>query len=196
MDARSLAPQPASIEASRPAERVFLALWLPTDLAEVLSRTARTLTRTCGGRPTRAATLHLTLVFVGDVTSERVDLLRRVVPSLQGTAFRLTLDRVGLWRHNGIAWAGPSTVPEPLAALRHAAEEALDHAGIPYDRRPFKPHVTLARRVERPLPGPVDIGELAWDVTEVVLVRSGRDADRTARYEVLASCALLPTGTF
>lgn len=173
-----------------PTQRVFLALWLPPALADMLSRTARDLTRGSGGRPTRASTMHLTLAFVGDVPHEQVEALVHLVPALQGTAFRLTLDRVGVWRHNGIAWAGPSIVPAPLTALRNAAEDALDRAGIPFDRRPFRPHVTLARRVGNPDPWAVDIGELAWDVSEVVLVRSGRDADGAARYEVLATGGL------
>lgn len=173
-----------------PTQRVFLALWLPPALADTLSRRARELTRTSGGRPTRASTMHLTLAFVGDVPHEQVETLVRLVPSLQGKVFRLTLDRVGVWRHNGIAWAGPSVTPAPLTALRNAAEHALDRAGIPFDRRPFRPHVTLARRVENPGPWAVDIGELAWDVSDVVLVRSGRDARGAARYDVLATCAL------
>lgn len=171
-------------------ERVFLALWLPPDLADALSRTARNLTRICGGRPSRAATLHLTLAFVGDVPHEQVETLVRLVPTLRGEAFRLVLDRAGLWRHNGIAWAGPSILPVPLVALRREAERVLDHAAIPFDRRPFRPHVTLARRVEHRLPEPMDLGAHAWDVTEVVLVRSGRDEQGAARYDVLATGAL------
>lgn len=180
--------------ASPPTQRVFLALWLPAALADTLSRTARDLTRGNGGRPTRASTMHLTLAFVGDVPQEQVDTLVHLVHALQGTAFRLTLDRVGVWRHNGIAWAGPSITPAPLTALRIAAEHALDRAGLPFDRRPFRPHVTLARRVEHPGPWAMDIGELAWDVTEVVLVRSGRDAQGAARYEVLATGVLETAG--
>lgn len=175
-----------------PTQRVFLALWLPPALADTLSRTARELTRGSGGRPTRASTMHLTLAFVGDVPHEQVEALVRLVPAVQGSAFRLTIDRVGAWRHNGIAWAGPSIIPAPLTALRNAAEHALDRAGIPFDHRPFRPHVTLARHVERPLPASVAIGELAWDVSEVVLVRSGQDAQGAARYEVLATGALQP----
>lgn len=177
-----------------PTQRVFLALWLPPVLADTLSRRVRELTRASGGRPTRASTMHLTLAFVGDVPHEQVETLVRLVPALQGTVFRLTLDRVGVWRHNGIAWAGPSITPAPLTALRNAAEHALDRAGIPFDRRPFRPHVTLARRVENPGPWAVDIGELAWDVSEVVLVRSGRDTQGAARYEVLATGALESAG--
>ena len=171
-------------------QRVFLALWLPPTLAHTLSRTAWNLSRGSGGRPTIPSSMHLTLAFVGDVPREQVEILRSLVPTLRGTAFRLVLDRVGLWRHNGIAWAGPSDVPAPLTALRDAAEQVLDRAGIPFDRRPFRPHVTLARRVENPGPWAVEIGELTWDVTEVVLVRSGRDAQGAARYEVLATCVL------
>ena len=187
-------PNPASPTApgtpSAPSGRVFLALWLPADLAATLSGVAQALTRECGGRPSRADTLHLTLAFVGDMPPGQLDRLRVVVPALRGTAFRLVLDRVGLWRHNGIAWAAPSVIPAPLAALRQEAQSALDLAGIPFDRRPFRPHVTLARRVERTLRAPPDLGELGWDVSELVLVRSGRDARGAARYDVLATCAL------
>ena len=45
-----------------------------------------------------------------------------------------------------------SEVPEPLAAFQHELVGALLEAGIGHDRKPWKPHLTLYRKLRTPPP--------------------------------------------
>ena len=53
--------------------RLFFALW-PDELVRAnLARQRIDLARTSGGRPTRPATLHVTLVYLGDVAGSQLE---------------------------------------------------------------------------------------------------------------------------
>ena len=49
--------------------RLFFALWPDEGVRAELARWTRALHAACGGRTTRADKLHLTLAFLGEVTS-------------------------------------------------------------------------------------------------------------------------------
>ena len=61
--------------------------------------------------------------------------------------FELSFSRPALWR-GGLSLAIPETVPPALTALHARLAEALQTLALPVERRPFKPHLTLARTKE------------------------------------------------
>jgi 2'-5' RNA ligase len=73
-----------------------------------------------------------------------------------------------------------------LLQLQGRLAQALDLRGFVLEARPFTPHVTLARKVARPLPGEA-MPPIAWRVTDFALMRS--DA-RGGRYETLGRWGL------
>lgn len=166
-----------------PWDRVFFALWPDGALRRRLARLVDRVTDACGGRGIRVDRLHLTLVFVGEVERERVDFLRALAASVVAPRIELTLDVLGYWRHNLIAWVGPSVVPEGLILLVRALEERLSAEGYSFDRRPYVPHVTLARNA-RCRGAQVLEEAIAWTAEEFVLARSVR-GEEGASYEVV-----------
>ena len=139
--------------------------------------------RAVSGRRTRDDIIHLTLAFVGDVDSVRLPELL-APPAVSTVArFTLTLDCWGCWARNGIAWVGPSRVPDPLRELAAGMEAWLLDAGFEMDVRPFNPHVTLIRKAQcAPLPGSPP--RIQWKVEDFVLVQSTPAPDGS-RYETI-----------
>lgn len=170
--------------------RVFFALWPEPALAARLDALGAAAHAHCAGRRTRRETLHLTLAFIGDVETGRLAELVEAAEGAPVEPFTLTLDRLGSWRHNRIAWAGTHHVPQALAKLASGLDARLRAAGFPLERRPFFPHVTLLRRIESPFTERA-IAPLEWRVERFVLVRSQR-LPEGARYERLAAW---PRGT-
>lgn len=169
--------------------RLFFALWPDAAVRSALDRLAGELHRLRGGRRTRAETLHLTLVFVGNLPRERLPALQAAAAGIQAPAFTLTLDRTDCWPHNRIAHATASQTPAALLALVAALEQGLSGLGIPFDHRPYKAHVTLVRkadcrRADRP------IAPIAWHAREFVLVESALSAEG-ARYAILGHYPLV-----
>ncbi len=142
----------------------------------------------------RRDTLHLTLAFLGDLSSDRVAEARRVADAIVAPQFDLVLDRLGYWRHNRILWAGgvlprgfPPVTP-PLTFVAATLSERLRAAGFALDARPFVAHMTLLRDAHCDdvpvLPQPV-----RWPVREFVLAES-----RGARYDIVGRWPLAQSG--
>lgn len=158
---------------------MFFALWPPAELAATLADFAQGVAGELGGRPTRRETIHLTLVFLGEVPAVKLDDLVAIGRRVRADRFDLKIDRLGHWSHNRLFWAGCGEVPAGLCELQQRLRLLLADAG--YARgaaeRSFTPHVTLIRK----LPAATDHScsvrfacpqDMAWRCASFVLVRS------------------------
>lgn len=149
-------------------ERLFLALWPGERQRTALARVGKDLPDH-GGRATHAEDLHLTLVFLGDSDAERRACAEKVADLVRGAPFVLKLDRYGCFPRARVLWCGASAWPQSLPDLVHALNDGLQGCGFGPERRPFVPHVTLARRA-RPLPARDIDPPIVWPVTAFALV--------------------------
>ncbi len=113
--------------------------------------------------------LHLTLAFIGEWPENVTEILPEV-----RKPFPITLSHLGIFEKANVLWAGiaPSEELERLAAQ---VRRSLDGEGIPFDRKQFSPHFTLARKPC--VPGHVQLTEIpvppvSMTVDEVCLYRS------------------------
>lgn len=151
--------------------RVFFALWPDQRAQQQLGELAQRLQSACGGRKTRTETIHLTLVFLGEVASSRLDGLRRAADAIKASGFDLGIDEIHCWKHNRIAWAGTKNIPRELLDLVDALQHSLTTAGFSFDQQAYVPHITLVRKSScHALP---DLSEpVAWRAHEWMLVKS------------------------
>lgn len=175
------------------ARRLFFALWPDEAVRQALWKATRSCVKASGGRPVPRENLHLTLAFLGNVPQGLLPELRAAAARLSLPGFRFVLDSAGYWPRPRVAWVAPSRVPRQLPELVAALWRVLEGLPVQADTRPYRPHLTVARKVSRP-------GELAlersvdWPVSEFCLVQSVTDPTG-ARYELLARYHLLqPTG--
>jgi 2'-5' RNA ligase len=160
--------------------RLFFAVW-PGEAAAPLARLALDVARLAEGRAVPREKIHLTLAFLGEVPSARLDAAREAGAGVRFDGFAFALDRVGSFRGARVAWAGSSRMPAPLAALQSALAARLHACGFVPEERPFAPHATLARRTRKAVPAAA-IPAIDWRVDAFTLVRSGSG---DGRYEVL-----------
>ena len=163
--------------------RTFFALWPDDGVRAELARRAAFAAKASGGRPTPSELLHLTLVFTGATSRERMPLLRELMDSIELPSFVLELDRRGWWRHNGVVWAGTREAPEPLLTLQQAIARGAERLGFSLDVRPYAPHLTLARDAGRSPPG-ATMPLLPWQVDAFVFAASHLSS-AGPRYEIL-----------
>lgn len=129
--------------------RLFVAIPLPSDLAQ---RVAALVPDQPALRRVDAALLHFTLAFIGSLPEARVEEVASAVTSAghAARAFRVHLDEVGRFPPSGpqrVVWAGSG---DPAAAARivelgAGVRAELARRSIPFDAKPLRPHVTLAR---------------------------------------------------
>jgi 2'-5' RNA ligase len=153
--------------------RVFYAIWPDASARRLLASAATRTAQEACGRSTKVDNLHVTLAFVGEVAAERLDALHAIGAGVAaaGQAFALALDRCGSFRRQGIAWVGPSVVPEALARLVADLGDRLAQAGFRTERGTFAPHVTLARRCTQPVAAAA-AAPICWRVDAVTLTAS------------------------
>jgi RNA 2',3'-cyclic 3'-phosphodiesterase len=185
----------AAREATR---RLFFALWPDEAQRAALVHAAARALRACGGRPVAPANLHVTLCFIGSVPVVRVAELaavaRQVATSRPAPAAPVTLDFQRL-EH----WARPQVLCALAAALESADTAAPDlaralgdataAAGFSPDLKPFRAHVTLARKV---LKARIDerLRPVRWEFAAFALVES-RTLAAGPVYSVIESYALV-----
>ena len=127
-----------------PPARLFIALLPDNGVREQLAACRDAWAWPRSASPVKTERLHITLHFLGDVALERLpELAQALDVPLQ--PFTLHLSRANLWP-GGIAVLEPETIPAALLALHGATASVLQRLGLPVDARPFRPHVTLARR--------------------------------------------------
>ena len=132
--------------------RAFFALAPDDEVRRQFSALARDVARRSRGRAVSGDNVHLTIAFVGDVAATAIPALRAIGDALPHVGAMLEFDTLGAWRASGVAWIAPQEIPPPLSRMHAALRDALVGAGFPVDARPFRPHVTLARRCVLPQP--------------------------------------------
>ena len=123
--------------------RLFCAIGVPAEIAEVLERRQRGLP---GARWRPPETLHLTLRFFGDMAENLADDLDAELSMIGGAPFEISLTGVGSFGEGErmrALWAGVSD-SEPLRILAGRCERAARRAGLKPETRNYAPHVTLA----------------------------------------------------
>jgi 2'-5' RNA ligase len=165
--------------------RVFFALWPSQSERSALAAWQPSLHDLCGGRVMRMDTLHTTLVFLGEIAAHRLEAAQLAAQEVRAKPFKICFDTARYWGHNHIAFAAPGSVPPQLVQLVAELEQSLSRHRFRFERRPYKPHVTLLRHAlwsddELPL-----MPAVTWQISDFVLVQSLSD-EQGARYEVLA----------
>jgi 2'-5' RNA ligase len=151
--------------------RLFFALWPDEALRRRLERIGAELAQRTQGKAVPAAKVHLTLAFLGEVPEDRFAATVDAASRVKEKAFDLTLEEVGAFRSARVAWVGSTGGHPALTALQSALAAQLHREGFELESRPFAAHVTLARRITRPLAREA-VEPITWRVREFVLVAS------------------------
>ncbi len=140
-----------------PSVRTFVAIELSSDILDALAEVQERLRHGPGGsagRWVRKEGIHLTLKFLGDVPSEKLQAIYQTVARVcaRHNAFTLRVGGLGCFpnmRRPRVVWVGVHEETERLAALQKDIERELAGLGFPPEGRTFTPHLTLARVAEK-----------------------------------------------
>ncbi len=159
--------------------RLFVALWPDAAALRALTAWQARWAWPQGAAVVAPEQLHLTVQFIGAVPNARLPELARKL-ALPMHPFDLTLGRAEVWPQ-GLAVLCPDAVPDALTALHADLQAALQRLALPVEARPFRPHVTLARRATGALP-PSEPATLQWSVRGYALVQSRSGYQTLAHY--------------
>ena len=154
--------------------RLFIAIPFSEEFREELLRVQREMkVNGVRGNFSRPENLHVTVAFLGDVTDPAPAM--KALESVPVPELRLTSGPLG--NFGELLWIGlrkNSALEEYVAEVRHA----LDNAGVEYDRKKFRPHITLVRRADWPYQVLVEelaeVHRVRMTVDRVCLMKSER----------------------
>lgn len=149
--------------------RLFIALWPDPQVRHVLRAWRDAWDWPRGATPVKNERLHMTLHFLGSVSTARIPELREAL-AVPFEPFEIEFGQPKLWPH-GIAVLEPHAAPGQLVQLHTELGSALRQLGMPVEERAFKPHVTMARRAVKALP-PEGGPALTWAVDGYALMES------------------------
>ncbi len=129
--------------------KLFIALWPDEAVRAALAAGLPALARAAGGRPTSPRNLHLTVAFIGPIDDQRFGDVAGLLAATRPSSFTLVLDRLDAFVSQRVLFRAPSRCPAELLDAQQMLIARLAAAGVPVDQRPFRPHVTLARRCDR-----------------------------------------------
>ncbi|MEV5690188.1 RNA 2',3'-cyclic phosphodiesterase [Micromonospora globbae] len=175
--------------------RLFVAVYPP---AEAVAHLTAQVTRLRVGAASAAGTnvrladpahAHLTLAFLGDVEADRLIDVESAL-GLAAQWFRDSREAPPRLRLGGggrfgqgrftILWVDVRGEVDALTVLARLIRSRLRHARLPYDEKPFRPHLTVARPGDRVDGADIDADRATldgylgpeWPAAEVVLTRS------------------------
>ncbi len=130
--------------------RLFIGILIGDEARAALARAAAQMRRIAAGRYVRDDMYHVTLAFLGELEVGRIDDIKAAMDEASGHARAVSLalssaDTFGRGE-SAILYAGV----RGAEGLRDASDDlrrALAVRQLPFDPKPFKAHITLARRV-------------------------------------------------
>lgn len=165
------------------ARRLFFAIWPDEASRAALVHATRKAARASGGRPVSVSNLHSTLAFLGSVPAERMTSAIAAASAVESLSFGLAFDRIEHWPKPAVLCLTCSEVPPAASGLVSELWKLLARQGFTPDSKPYRPHITIARKVVKPHAlGTVQAVECP--VEEIVLVES-ITAPEGAQYTVL-----------
>ena len=167
--------------------RLFVAIQLSDEIKKNVTAALHEMKKQeIRGRYVSAGNLHLTLAFIGE--TEDTGAVKEALKAVEFKSFRLSLTELG--NFGDILWVGVKG-NQGLSAAARGVREALDAAGIPYDRKKFAPHITLIRNTSgrwKQIPAPK--GEMM--VRKISLMKSAQKDGKTVYTEIFS---VLPPGS-
>ncbi|WP_181832951.1 RNA 2',3'-cyclic phosphodiesterase [Bacillus taeanensis] len=143
---------------------------------------------------------HITLSFLGKASLEQIEGIKKEVEKTAANhqSFSLTIDELNIFGREQsprIFWVGV-VESKPLRSLQKDVKNVCEREGFLLEKRPYKPHITLAKKwvADKVFPY-ADVkkriaknDELTWDVKEIVLYET--HLDRIPKYEAVKSFTL------
>ena len=168
--------------------RTFICIEIPESLKERIGALQQSLRRIDAQASwVKPSNIHLTLKFLGDVESSRLDRVRDAVERASGSTsrFQVTAGTAGCFpspKNPRVLWVGLTELPDELLKLHKQIEDSLAREGFPREAKRFSPHLTIAR-----LRAPRNAAQLAdaliatgfepetFEAREVIVMRSDLD---------------------
>jgi RNA 2',3'-cyclic 3'-phosphodiesterase len=164
------------------AIRAFIAIELPSEVRHQLDEVEKQIQVRAGEGSRKAVrwvpanNMHLTLKFLGEVSSGSIPDLARILQNAANRHSRFTITVGGLGAFPNlhrprVIWVG-TEAPAELFTLQKEIDAETRHLGYPSDERAFSPHLTLGRISQNA--HPEEVSQVARVLTAMTIGELGK----------------------
>ncbi len=157
--------------------RAFIAIDIPPEIKKAISSQTAGLRRELDRTVRWVATenIHLTLKFLGEVSSTGLQLLTQVIHAecAQTAPFPISVETLGCFpnlRRPRVLWFGLAAPPE-LYQVQRQIENSTARLGYLSENKPFSPHLTIGRVREQT--SPTEIQKLRMLLQNITVTAPG-----------------------
>lgn len=150
-------------------KRLFLALWPDHRIRSELEKMIENLDP-LKLKKVNPENLHVTLVFIGSVEDTMVSMINQRMSTISAKAFTVAFDELCYWRKPKVLCLTSAFPPAEIMRLAETINISLSDLDFKLDTRPYRPHVTLARKARyRP---ELEFPPVQWHANSFCLVES------------------------
>lgn len=129
--------------------RLFIAINFDRKTKENITAVQNRLKAKANGRFSHEDNLHLTLVFLGEVPNDKLNIIKKAMDSVTMPKMELVFNHIGHFkRHDGDIWWIGLKNNQKLINLQAELSDSLITAGFNLEKRSYRPHITLARHIK------------------------------------------------
>ena len=162
-------------------KRLFFALW-PEQAVRSQCHAVQKNIRVAGLQLVPADNLHITLLFLGNIDSKQQAAIIEAAAMLTAPYLTFTFDQLSYWKKPAVLCLTTLQFDNRASILAEQLSAIAEQNSVSVDKRPFQPHVTLARKVKQP--ANLDFAPIVWQAMEFCLVES-LTAAKGAEYRVI-----------
>jgi 2'-5' RNA ligase len=170
--------------------RLFFALWPDVDTRAQIAKAAVALGLAGDARPVPRDNYHMTLAFVGEVTTSQLAVLQQIGRGQRAAGCTIRFDAYDYWPDSQVAVAIAREAPAALTLLWTQLHRDLGAAlNLKRPHASLRTHITLARKVAQ-APVLQAMSPFHWHARSFSLVRSETSGARSV-YTVVDTWPLL-----
>jgi RNA 2',3'-cyclic 3'-phosphodiesterase len=135
-----------------PSDQVRSFVSIDLDDEQILSKVESIMSslKSIGGdfKPVERENIHLTLKFLGNVTSSRLSEVKKALTGVRFQPFQLEIKGAGAFpslKRMNVIWIGIGEGWTRVQQIFEQTETILHGQGFSRETRPFSPHITIAR---------------------------------------------------
>jgi 2'-5' RNA ligase len=127
-------------------KRIFFALWPSDQQRQKVEAALAPYRDRLKGKWVARANWHVTLVFIGGFPEPDIKALQDATAAIACRPFDLKLERIDYWKRPKIMCLSTDFVANELSKLVRDLGKAATRFGFVPEKRPLKPHMTIARK--------------------------------------------------
>jgi 2'-5' RNA ligase len=151
------------------SQRLFFALQPSADAIQKITCVMQQIDRP-GLKFYSAENLHQTLVFLGQTQADQIAALIQQVDVLTMQRFTMRFTEVAYWPKPKVLCLTSSDIPAQLARLVSSLETVASNLYFQIEKRPYRPHITLARKATQAVD--LEVTPIEFEASHFVLMAS------------------------